>query len=123
MQKKNYTYEIILVITILILLLTIIYISYLKKFLEIPECIIFKKYGIYCLGCGSTRAVYSLWNGNILKSIYYNPLIIYIIIVVFLYLITEGIAKITKKENKIMSKNINVYIICRIDIAFNKLGN
>lgn len=110
MQKKKYTYEIILAVTILILLLSIIYISYLREILVIPKCIIYEKFGIYCLGCGCTRAVYSLYNGNILKSIYYNPLIVYIILIVLGYLITEGIAKITKKENKIMTKNINVYI-------------
>lgn len=66
--------------------------------------------GFIVFGCGCTRAVYSLYDGNILKSIYYNPLIVYILISSIGYLITEGISKIIKKENKIVPKNINVYI-------------
>lgn len=33
--------------------------------------------GLYCPGCGGTRAFKYLITGHILKSIYYNPIVIY----------------------------------------------
>lgn len=46
-------------------------------FLEtLPQtgCSIRDKYGIYCPGCGGTRAVKALLQLDIIKSIYYNPI-------------------------------------------------
>jgi len=109
-NKKDCTYICVFIATILIIFLATIYIIYFDKIIKIPECVVFKNLGIYCPGCGATRAVYSLYNGDILKSIYYNPIIIYILIILFLYLITEGICKITKKGNKFIINDVSVYV-------------
>ena len=108
--KNNLEYILILFTTILIILFTTFYIKHLKEFIKIPRCILYEKTEIYCLGCGATRAVYSLISGDILKSIYYNPFILYIITIDGWYLITESISKILKKKNKFFIKNINLYL-------------
>lgn len=119
-NKKDWTYILVLSITILVISITTFYIVYAKKFIKIPECIILKKLGVYCPGCGSTRAVYSLYAGKIFQSIYYNPFILYIAIVDFWYLITEGIAKLLKKENKFFIKDIRLYLyLALIVLALN----
>ena len=109
-NKKDWTYIFVFTITVLIIFLATFYITFFDKIIKIPECAVFKNLGIYCPGCGATRAVYSLYNGDVLKSIYYNPIIMYILIILLLYLITEGICKITKKENKFIIKDVSVYI-------------
>lgn len=109
-NKTDWTYICVFIGTLIIVFSVTFYIIYLNKFIKIPECAVYKTFGIYCPGCGGTRAVYSLYRGEILKSVFYNPIILYIIIVDFWYLITEGIAKIIKKENKFFVKNIKIYL-------------
>ena len=109
-NKKDWTYLCIFIGMLIIVSSVIIYIIYLDKFLKIPQCSFYKTFGIYCPGCGATRAVYSLYNGQILQSVYYNPIILYLVIMSVWYLITEGISKIIKKENRFFIKNIKIYL-------------
>lgn len=44
-------------------------------------CIFHKITGLYCPGCGMTRATIFLAKGNILASIYHNPTILYVAII------------------------------------------
>lgn len=115
-NKRDWTYICVFVATLFIVFSVIFYITYINKIIRIPECIIYKTFGIYCPGCGGTRAVYSLYAGNVLESIYYNPLVLYLVVIDFWYLITEGIAKILKKENKFFAKNIKIYLFLALII-------
>lgn len=109
-NKKDWTYISVLIATLFIVFSVTIYIIYIDEFIKIPECIFYKTIGIYCPGCGATRAVYSLYSGEILQSMYYNPFILYLVVVDLWYLITEGITKLLKKENKFFVKNIKIYL-------------
>lgn len=109
-NKNDWTYVSTFLATIFAIFMTTFYIIYVSKFMRIPECTFYKNLGIYCPGCGATRAVYSLYSGQILKSIYYNPIILYIVFIDFCYLTTEGISKILKKDNKFFVKNIKLYL-------------
>lgn len=46
---------------------------------SLPEewfrCQLYEKTGFYCPGCGATRALHFLLNGNVLKSVYYHPIV------------------------------------------------
>ncbi len=42
------------------------------------ECDFHNKTGLYCPGCGGTRALFALLRGNVLLSIYYYPIIPYV---------------------------------------------
>lgn len=109
-KKTDYNYLIVLIVFIIVIIGILIYFKYLSEFIKIPQCTIFTKTGIYCPGCGGTRAVYSLYKGNILKSLYYNPIVLYIIVILFWYIITEGISKILNKKNKLVFKDTRKYI-------------
>lgn len=50
-----------------------------------PECILWKKYHIYCPGCGGTHAVISMLHGNIIKSFLYHPFVPYVSIIYILF--------------------------------------
>lgn len=110
MFKKNLEYKFVLIISMLVFCLTFFYITYMDEFIIMPKCFLYRTFGIYCWGCGATRAVYSLLSGNILKSISYNPFILYLIVANLWYLITEGIAIALNLKNKFCIKNINFYV-------------
>jgi len=42
-----------------------------------PPCLLHEFTGLYCPGCGGTRAFVALIHGQFLKSVYYHPLVLY----------------------------------------------
>jgi hypothetical protein len=51
-----------------------------------PQCILYNTTGIYCAGCGATRALYALVHGRVLEALHDNalfiatlPLLLYVI--------------------------------------------
>ena len=55
-------------------------------------CSIYRTTGLYCGGCGGTRAVFALLKGNIRLSLYYHPLILYLAICYLFVLVRGAIA-------------------------------
>lgn len=45
-------------------------------------CLFYRATGIYCPGCGGTRAVKYLLEGKLLKSLWYHPLVGYVVLTV-----------------------------------------
>jgi hypothetical protein len=41
-----------------------------------PQCLLYKATGLYCAGCGATRALYALLHGRILEALRDNTLFI-----------------------------------------------
>ena len=66
----------------------------LKLFL--PPCIFHSLTGLYCPGCGGTRAVLFLLHGQVGKSFYYNPAVSYAILFAFAYMISHTLKHVTK---------------------------
>lgn len=52
--------------------------NYIIELINIPECVIKTHYQVYCPGCGSTRALRFLLQGDFLQSFVSNPLVIFI---------------------------------------------
>jgi hypothetical protein len=42
----------------------------------LPPCLLYSTTGIYCAGCGATRAMHALLNGHILTALHDNVLVI-----------------------------------------------
>lgn len=111
-EKFDYTFYTTLIASLLIIFLIIFYILYLYRYISIPECFIYKNFGIYCPACGCTRATFSLLEGDILKSLCYNPSIVYFSITTLLYLLFKFI----KFENSILVKYIHTFFYIGIFI-------
>ena len=58
------------------------------------DCVFHAATGLYCPGCGGTRAVLSMLGGHFLKSLYYHPAVIpgALLYVVFMVLNTIRLA-------------------------------
>lgn len=57
---------------------------------SLPEewfrCQFYEKTSLYCPGCGATRALHFLLKGNVLKSVYYHPIVLFAVMYVIPFL-------------------------------------
>lgn len=52
-----------------------------------PRCPFYFLTGMYCPGCGSTRAIHYCLNGNISESVRHHPLLLpFFVVIIFLYI-------------------------------------
>lgn len=74
----------------------------INHFTDIPTrgCIINRLTGLYCPGCGGTRAVISIFEGNLAKSLYYNAFAAYTAILYILFMSSWGLSYMTKGKIK-----------------------
>lgn len=63
---------------------------------NMPErpCIIFEYLGVYCPGCGGTRAVIHLLHGRLLKSVWYHPLVMYGVVLYVWFMLSHTLHKL-----------------------------
>ena len=58
---------------------------YMTKLMGIGECRFKEVTGLYCPGCGGTRAVKALFSGHIIKSVIYHPFVPYCVLMWIVY--------------------------------------
>lgn len=104
MKKNNYLFISILITYIILIIGILLYLLFLNKYISIPSCPIYTHFGLYCPACGGTRAVIALFHFDILKSLLYNPIVIYFFFISSLYIIIETINIIFKKKINFPSK-------------------
>lgn len=54
--------------------------------------------GIYCPGCGGTRALEALFHGKILLSLWYHPFVLYTAVVYLGFMVTQGLKRLGVKK-------------------------
>lgn len=117
-MKKSIDDYVYVSIFLTIVLLFIIYIIY--KILGQPQitpCLIYSRTGIYCPGCGCTRAFINMMQGNMIQSLEYNPTVIYSTIVIVAYMSSQSIGRIFEiKEKRYIMKYSSIYIYIGIFI-------
>lgn len=107
---NDYIYISLIITCSLLSLIVFIYYQFFSSY-SISNCYIFEHFGIYCPGCGCTRAFESFLRFDFLRSVYYNPAVLYGILMVSIYLITQTIQRILKQTNYIMPySNVYLYI-------------
>ena len=82
-------------------------IDFLKN-VFLSECSFHSNFQLYCPGCGGTRAVVALLQGDILLSMRYNPIVILFIIDVLMMAVFD-IVKIVSKGQYIFSRVRLIY--------------
>ncbi len=86
----------------MLLLSALLYVKYFHEIGEGIGCMTYKLFGVYCTGCGSTRQIYYLMNGDISRAFMYNvgAIVIYPTYAYLYYLIVRWAVKGKKIEKK-----------------------
>lgn len=58
------------------------------------ECMFWKFWGIYCPGCGGTRAVLALLRGDFLLSAWYHPMVMYAVLMYAWFMLSHTLEKL-----------------------------
>ncbi len=79
--------------------------------LWMPECVFEAATGLYCPGCGGTRAVIALMRGHFIKSFLYHPAVPYAFVVYTVFMVRMFLVKhFGLKSGKDGRINIFIYI-------------
>ena len=74
-------------------------------------CVFQELTGLYCPGCGGTRAVKALMKGNVITSFLYHPLVIYVVLVAAVFAFSYIIyAKTKNPKFRLQFDNKYAYI-------------
>ena len=66
--------------------------------------------GLYCPGCGGTRAFFALMMGHPMLSFYFHPVVPYIAVIFLWYMFSNTIDHMSKGHTAIGSRYHNYYL-------------
>lgn len=79
---------------------------------DVEVCTFHMATGLYCPGCGGTRAFLALFSGHVLKAFYYHPAGMYGIFFYVIYFISQAVMRISKGKIKgIAFRPVYLYIM------------
>ena len=75
---------------------SMLYLHYIVPFLENTgyTCVVYRLFGIYCPGCGGTRAVSALLRGHFLAATWYHPLVTYTAVIFGGFMLSQTLARL-----------------------------
>lgn len=76
----------------------------------LTPCMFYAITGIYCPGCGGTRAVLTLLEGNMVTSLLYHPLVPYTAVICAWFMISHTIEVLARGKIKIGMHYSNAYL-------------
>lgn len=83
----------------------------------LPECLLWKKYGWYCPGCGGTRAVIQLMHGCIWKSFLMHPVVPYVTAIFILFMVTSTCHYVFGYHRRFLLRPIYFYVTIGIILS------
>ena len=86
----------------------------------VPPCMLHQLTGLYCPGCGGTRAVMALIKGRCLSSFFYHPVVLYSFLLAAYFMITNSIQLVLRNKWNIGMKYKDRYLYLLVGLI---LGN
>lgn len=86
----------------------ILKLGWLDRLPQIP-CMFVLVFGMYCPGCGGTRAAKALLEGRVLASFLYHPLVLYAVVLYLWFMVSHTLSLIGVKHIRPM-KYRNIYL-------------
>lgn len=77
-----------------------LYHLWFRRFLPRVPCFFSEILGIYCPGCGGTRAVEALLHGRLLQALWYHPLVPYGAFIAGGFMLTQALERIGVRRIK-----------------------
>lgn len=84
-------------------------------------CLLHSVTGLYCPGCGGTRAVLALLRGDFYQSFVYHPFVIYCAAVGGWFMLSQFIERVSRHHIRIGLKYRNIYLwiaLCIVMLNF-----
>lgn len=75
-----------------------VYFGVVLEYFKTLPCVFYTCLGIYCPGCGGTRAVAALLRGRFLESVWYHPIVPYSVILFGGFMLTQGLARLGVRQ-------------------------
>lgn len=85
--------------------------------LSLSPCVLYTYFGLYCPGCGGTRAFISLLHGHFLQSLWYHPLVPYSALLFGAFMLTQALARLTHHRYFCGLRFHNWYLYAAIGIV------
>lgn len=80
--------------------LAVLYLCVLRNYFPAVPCFFSTVLGIYCPGCGGTRALSALLHGHFFSAVWYHPFIPYCAFVYIGFILTQGLHRLGVKGIK-----------------------
>jgi len=100
MKKRTLEDELFLIGWILLIIggaIAGLYFGLLRHYLPEIPCFFVALLGLYCPGCGGTRAFMALMQGKVLLSLWYHPVVLYGVVIGGGFLITQSLHRLGLK--------------------------
>lgn len=91
---ENWLYIIGIVVLLAGSLGIYIYFKFILPYGVPIPCVLYQVFGLYCPGCGGTRAVSALLRGQLLNSLWYHPLVPYTVIIFGGFMVTQTLERL-----------------------------
>ena len=100
-------------LAISIIIFAILFFTDFEVISRLPGCAFFERTGVYCPGCGGTRAVICLIRGDVIRSFMFHPFVLYFAFTYTIFMVYE----FCKKHFKLLKKAFPVEILIYIGIG------
>jgi hypothetical protein len=116
LKKLDNTDKLLYITGLIAIALSALYFVLSNYFTIQTSCLFRKLLGLYCPLCGGTRAVILLIEGKFLKSFFYNPIVLYSVLLGGVYMSINTVAIFCKQVTVFEFRDIYGYIFLTLMI-------